>query len=89
MTRSTVSRVRTVAALAVLSVATGACRQRDAPPTTSGVSAPHPSKVKPTRASAPASDPLWHYEGDEGPAHWGNAQLRIRGVCERTCAVAH
>ena len=71
MTRSTVSWIRTVAALAVLSLATGACRQRDAPAKTSGASAPHPSKVKPTRASAPASDPLWHYEGDEGPAHWG------------------
>jgi len=68
-------RLGTVAPLAVLSVGIIACRQPDAPRSARGAPLPGPS----TAATAPAtvSDPVWHYEGDEGPAHWGTISAKF------------
>jgi carbonic anhydrase len=70
MKRSTVVRIGTSAASAVLSLTIVAYRQPDAQPSTSVAPVTVPTKVTRTPA-ATGSDPLWHYEGDEGPAHWG------------------
>ncbi len=68
MKPSTIVRTGTIAALALLLPAIVACRQRDARPKAHVAPVPGPSKVTTTPA---ASDPVWHYEGDEGPEHWG------------------
>ena len=46
-----------------------ACRQPDAQRNARGAPVPGPSTA--TTTPATAADPVWHYEGDEGPAHWG------------------
>jgi carbonic anhydrase len=68
---SSIVRIGTVAALAVFSLATVACRRPDAEPKATAPLAPGQSKVTSKPAAAATSDPLWHYEGDQGPAHWG------------------
>jgi carbonic anhydrase len=64
MKSSTVVRIGTIASFAVLALGIVACRQPDAQPNASGAPVPGPS-------TATTADPVWHYEGDEGPAHWG------------------
>jgi carbonic anhydrase len=64
MKPKTLVRLRTIACLAVLSWGIVACRQPDAHSKASGAPVPGPS-------TATIADPVWHYEGDEGPAHWG------------------
>jgi len=74
MKSSTVDRIRTIAPLAVLSLGIVACRQPDARPS---ASAPVPGPSTATTAPAAASDPVWHYEGDEGPEHWGTISTKF------------
>ena len=69
MNSSPVFRLGTIVPLAAFSLGIVACRQHDTQRNASG--APLPSLSTATTASATASDPVWHYEGDEGPAHWG------------------
>jgi carbonic anhydrase len=38
----------------------------------SGIVACRPRDAQPT-----ASDPVWHYEGDEGPSHWGTISAKF------------
>jgi carbonic anhydrase len=76
MKRSTVVRIGTSAASAVLSLTIVACRQPDAQPSTSVAPVPAPTKATATPA-ATAADPLWHYEGEEGPAHWGTLSAKF------------
>jgi carbonic anhydrase len=71
MKSSTAMRVGTTAPLAVLALSVAACRQPDAQRSVNGASQPDPSTAASAPAPATASDPVWHYEGDEGPAHWG------------------
>jgi carbonic anhydrase len=75
MKPSTVVRIGTIAPLAVLSVGMVACRRADAQRGVSGGPVPGPSTA--TTAPATASDPVWHYEGDEGPAHWGTISAQF------------
>jgi len=51
------------------------CRQPDAQRNVSDTPVPGPSTA--TSASATDSNPVWHYEGDEGPAHWGTISPRF------------
>jgi carbonic anhydrase len=71
MKPSTAVRIGAIAASGVLSLTTVACHSPDATPSTSVAQAPGPSKATGTPAAATAADPVWHYEGDGGPAHWG------------------
>ena len=75
MKLSTIVRIGTIGPSAVLSVGIVACRHSDAQPSASGASVPGPSTA--TTAPATASDPVWHYEGDEGPAHWGTISAKF------------
>ena len=69
MNMSTVIRIGAFAAIAAQLPAAVACSRPDAHPGT-GAAAPRPSTVT-TPAAAAGADPLWHYDGEEGPAHWG------------------
>jgi carbonic anhydrase len=69
MKPSTVVRIGTIALSGVLSLGIVACREPDAQPRASG--APVSGASTATKVTAPSSDAVWHYEGDEGPAHWG------------------
>ena len=74
MKPSTVVRLGTIAHLAGLSLGMVACRQPDAQRNATGAPVPGPS----TATTAPtAADPVWHYEGDEGPAHWGTISAKF------------
>jgi carbonic anhydrase len=54
-----------------LSLGMVACSEPAPQPTTAAAPAPAVSQVT-TKPSAPAGgDPVWHYEGDEGPSNWG------------------
>jgi len=64
MKPSTFVRFGTIVHVAVLSLAMVACRQPDAQRSTSSAPVAGPS-------TATTANPEWHYEGDEGPAHWG------------------
>jgi carbonic anhydrase len=70
MKRSTVVRIGIPAASAVLSLTVAACHRPAAQSNTSTAPVPAPTKAT-TTAVAAAPDPLWHYEGDEGPERWG------------------
>jgi carbonic anhydrase len=71
----TVVRFGTIALSALLCVGIVACREPEAPSRASGAPVPAPSTA--TTAPAPSSDPVWHYEGDEGPAHWGTISAKF------------
>jgi carbonic anhydrase len=75
MQPSTVVRIGTIVVSAVLAVGMVACREPDAQPRASGAPVAGPSAA--TTAPAPSSDPVWHYEGDEGPAHWGTISAKF------------
>jgi len=63
---------RVVAALPVVLMLSG-CGETGPAATTSTTAAPTtaaPAATRPSVAPAPA-DPVWHYEGEEGPANWG------------------
>jgi carbonic anhydrase len=64
MKPSTVVRLGTIAHFAVFSLGMVACRQPGVQKTAGGTPVPGAS-------TATTADPVWHYEGDEGPAHWG------------------
>ena len=69
-------KVLTLQAGAVMAEANAAAQQVRAAVAT----APKPQSVsRPSVAPAP-SDPVWHYEGDEGPRHWGQLSPRF-AVC--------
>jgi len=70
MKLSTVVGVGTIAYLAVLSVSIVACRQPDAPRNESTAPPPSPAAVT-------TADPIWHYEGDEGPERWGTIDTKF------------
>jgi len=74
MNPSTIVRIGTIAPFAALSLSIVACRQPDAHSSASAA----PVHGPPTAATAPstASEPIWHYEGDEGPAHWGTISAK-------------
>jgi len=74
MKPSTLVRLGTLAHLAVLSLGMVACRQPDAQRSATGAPVPGPS-------AAATADPAWHYEGDEGPAHWGTISAKFAS-CE-------
>jgi len=75
MKSSTTARNGTVASFAVLSLGIAACRQPDAQRNVSG--APAPASSAATTAAATDSNPVWHYEGAEGPAHWGTISAKF------------
>jgi carbonic anhydrase len=75
MKPSIVVRIGTIAPFAVISLGIVACRQPDGQRNVSGAPAPGPSTA--TTAPATASDPVWHYEGEEGPAHWGTISAKF------------
>ena len=56
-----------------LGLASGMFACSEPPPQPTAVAAPAPQATQvTTRPSAPAAgDPVWHYEGDEGPSNWG------------------
>lgn len=59
----------TVAVVAVLTVACGTSTEQPVP---GAEPVPAATPQSTTRPSVPAtSAPVWHYEGEEGPAHWG------------------
>jgi len=65
MKPSSAVRVGTIAALAVVSLGMSACSQPEVQ--RGAAAAPVPGPTTGTTA-----DPVWHYEGDEGPEHWGS-----------------
>jgi len=75
-----ITRVRkSTVGLAALALAVGlvACTSQAPPsgaPTRSAPPGSHETPPQTTRPSAApgAHDPVWHYEGDEGPQHWGD-----------------
>ena len=69
--RSTSHRVPVVAAIAfAASACSGPAEQTPAPSSApAAATATAQSTAKPS--VAPAADPAWHYEGAEGPEHWG------------------
>ena len=74
MKLSTVIHIGAIAPFALLSPGIVACRQPDPKPNASGAPAPGPA----TATTAPAgADPVWHYEGGEGPAHWGTLSAKF------------
>ena len=75
MKLSTVVRIGTIAHVAVLSLSSVACHQPDAQPSAS--SAPIAGAATAATAPATVSDAPWHYEGDEGPAHWGTLSAKF------------
>ena len=77
MSLSTVVRIRALAAIAVLPLAIVACSRPDAKPTPSVAPAAAAPKVTTTAAATGDANPVWHYEGDEGPAKWGTLSAKF------------
>jgi carbonic anhydrase len=72
MARTTVVRIGTTG-IALLALSIIACRQRDDRPIA------NPARVagSPSATTGDATEPVWHYEGDEGPAHWGTVSTKF------------
>src|SRR4051812_35021723 len=67
----------TPAVLTISSVALVACRQPDARDAPGGAPVPGASKAAAAPTVAADPDPVWHYEGDEGPEHWGTINAKF------------
>src|SRR3954468_11956166 len=65
----TLVRIGTTLPVAMLSLGLAACRQSDTH--SSASAAPVPALPTAANAASTISAPVWHYEGAEGPAHWG------------------
>ena len=81
MNLSTLVRIRALAVLAVPPLAIVACSHPDARRMPNVAPAPAAPKVTTTAAAAGDVDPVWHYEGDEGPANWGTLSAKFAS-CE-------
>jgi len=76
-------RLCALAAIVALPLALSACR--NAPAERAGAATPAAAPTTTKAAVAPAhGDPVWHYEGPEGPEHWGELSPTFA-----TCSEGH
>jgi carbonic anhydrase len=76
-------KYRPAVAAAALAVGLGACSSQPAEQATGAAPVAPQATTKPSVAPA-AGDPVWHYEGAEGPANWGTLSPKFSACGEGT-----